>query len=130
MLAGYLHLVMIAGVVAIGLGARLMVEDPLTRQPAALAALVAGPTLTLAGWIPLAALVHRRMSWHRLAGLLAIVIAAVLGHGMPLIANAAVLTALMLLTAHGDMLVHRRPGPDRAAPDVGGGTAGPAGPAG
>ncbi|GIJ80025.1 hypothetical protein SAMN05443287_11728 [Micromonospora phaseoli] len=61
----------------------------------------------MTGWILLAAVVHRRVSWHRVVGLLAIVIAAVAGRGLPLLVYSAILAGLLSLIAHSDVLVRR-----------------------
>ncbi|MBX7270158.1 low temperature requirement protein A [Micromonospora sp. Llam7] len=107
LLAGYLHLVMISGVVAISVGSQLMIEDPFSHHPAVFVTLAAGPALFLVGWILLAAAVHRRVSWHRALGLVAIVAGAVAGRNLPLLGYSAIATGILILIAHGDALVSR-----------------------
>ncbi|MBQ1050637.1 low temperature requirement protein A [Micromonospora sp. C51] len=107
LLAGYLHLVMIAGVLATGVGSRLMIMEPFSHELAAVVTMAAGPTLFLTGWILLALAVHGRFSWQRLVGMAAILIAAVAGHEQSLLVNSAIITGLLILIAHGDTLANR-----------------------
>ncbi|GIJ35672.1 low temperature requirement protein A [Verrucosispora sp. WMMD703] len=107
LLAGYLHLVMIAGVLATGVGSRLMIMEPFSHELAAVVTMAAGPTLFLTGWILLALAVHGKFSWQRLIGMVAILIAAVAGHELSLLVNSAIITGLLILIAHGDTLANR-----------------------
>ncbi|MFI7069936.1 low temperature requirement protein A [Micromonospora sediminicola] len=110
LLAGYLHLVMVAGVVAAAVGAQVMIAEPLSREPAALMVALSGPALFLIGWILLAAAVHHRVSWHRPVGLVAIVALALVGRGLPLLAGSAILSVLLILIAHAERLTPARTG--------------------
>ncbi|WBB69974.1 low temperature requirement protein A [Micromonospora sp. WMMD812] len=107
LLAGYLHLVMVAGVVGTAAGAQLMIAEPLSRDPARIAAAATGPVLFLAGWVLLAAAVHRHLSWHRLLGLIAIAGAAVASRGLPMLAGTAIIAGLLILIAHFDTRIAR-----------------------
>ncbi|WBC08803.1 low temperature requirement protein A [Micromonospora sp. WMMA1947] len=108
LLAGYLHLVMVAGVVATAVGAQVMIGDPLSRDPAALVVALSGPALFLIGWIGLAAAVHRRVTWYRPAGLAVIVALGVLAYGLPLLAGSALLAALLILIVYAETTAVRR----------------------
>ncbi|WP_422742190.1 low temperature requirement protein A [Micromonospora sp. WMMD754] len=110
LLAGYLHLVMVAGVVAAAVGAQLMIAEPLSRDPAALMMALSGPALFLIGWILLSAAVHHRVSWHRPVGLAAIAALALVGRGLPLLAGSAILSVLLILVAHAEKLTPARTG--------------------
>ncbi|MEG3637121.1 low temperature requirement protein A [Micromonospora palythoicola] len=105
LLAGYLHLVMIAGVLATGVGSRLMIMEPFSHDLAAVVTMAAGPALFLTGWILLALAVHSRLSWQRLIGMVAILVAAAAGHEQSLLVNSVIITGLLILIAHSDTLV-------------------------
>ncbi|MEV1332739.1 low temperature requirement protein A [Micromonospora costi] len=94
---GYLHLAMIAGVVATAAGAELIIAHP--DEPGTAGVIVAGPALFLAGRLLLSAAIHRRLSWTRLAGLPAIVVAGLLTRDHPLLAAAAATTGVLLVVA-------------------------------
>ncbi|GAB3855250.1 hypothetical protein GCM10029963_49690 [Micromonospora andamanensis] len=107
LLAGYLHLVMIAGVLATGVGSRLMIIEPFSRDPVAVVTMGAGPALFLTGWILFALAVQGRISWHRVIGMAAILVAVAAAHEQPLLVNSAIVTGLLILIAHGDTLAGR-----------------------
>ncbi|WBB93225.1 low temperature requirement protein A [Verrucosispora sp. WMMC514] len=105
LLAGYLHLVMVAGVLATGVGSRLMIMEPFSHDLAAVVTMAAGPALFLTGWILLALAVHNRLSWQRLIGMVAILVAAAAGREQSMLVNSAIITGLLILIAHSDTLV-------------------------
>ncbi|WFE50790.1 low temperature requirement protein A [Micromonospora sp. WMMD1155] len=94
---GYVHLVMIAGLVVTAVGAELSIAHPArTGDLAAVVAILSGPTLFLAGRILFSVAIHRRLSWPRVAALVALAAAAGLLR-MPLLAVSAVATAVVLV---------------------------------
>jgi low temperature requirement protein LtrA len=96
----YLHLLMIAGVVATAAGGELAITHPTERGTvAAVAVTVAGPALFLAGRVLLSVALHRRFSWPRLGGLLAMFVAAVVAIRLPLLAASAITTAVLFVVA-------------------------------
>ncbi|GIJ10527.1 low temperature requirement protein A [Micromonospora andamanensis] len=107
LLAGYLHLVMIAGVLATGVGSRLMIIEPFSHDPAAIVVMGSGPALFLTGWILFALAVQGRISWHRVIGMAAILVAVAAAHEQSLLVNSAIVTGLLILIAHGDTLARR-----------------------
>ncbi|MDO3704022.1 low temperature requirement protein A [Micromonospora sp. C28SCA-DRY-2] len=97
---GYLHIVMIAGVVATAVGIELAIAHP--TAPAGMGAVVVtgtGPTLFLAGRMLLSAAIHRRFSWPQLAALLAMPAVAVATLDRPLLVLAAATTSVLFLAA-------------------------------
>ncbi|MEU8368038.1 low temperature requirement protein A [Micromonospora tulbaghiae] len=112
-MAGYLHLVMVAGVVAAAVGAKVMIAEPLSRDPAAFLVTLSGPALFLIGWILLAAAVHHRVSWHRPAGLVALVALGLLAHRLPLLAGSALMAALLIAVVVVETATLRRTGRPR-----------------
>ncbi|MGV9766217.1 low temperature requirement protein A [Micromonospora tulbaghiae] len=113
LLAGYLHLLMVAGVVAAAVGAKVMIAEPLSRAPAAFVVTLSGPALFLIGWILLAAAVHHRVSWHRPAGLVALVALGLLAHRLPLLAGSALMAALLIAIVVVETAAVRRTGRPR-----------------
>ncbi|SCG79898.1 Low temperature requirement protein LtrA [Micromonospora echinaurantiaca] len=113
---GYLHIVMIAGVVATAVGTELAIARP--TEPAktgALVVTVAGPTLFLAGRMLLSAAIYRRFSWPQLAALLAMPAVAVVTVELPLLVLAAATTSVLFLTAALDHTGFFAPRPSRPA---------------
>ncbi|SCL38075.1 Low temperature requirement protein LtrA [Micromonospora rhizosphaerae] len=101
-----LHLVMIAGVLASSAAAEAVIAHPTERGfGAAIAITVAGPALFLTGRLILSATIYRRLSWPRLIGLLAILVAAVTAHWLPLIGVSVTTTGVLLVVA----VVENRP---------------------
>lgn len=99
-LTGDLHLVMIAGVLASSVAAEAVIAHPTEQgSGAAIAITVAGPALFLAGRVLLSATIYRRLSWPRLIGLLAILVAAVTAHWLPLIGVSVTTTGVLLVVA-------------------------------
>lgn len=97
---GYLHIVMIAGVVATAVGTELAIAHP--TEPAGTGAVVvtvAGPTLFLAGRMSLSTAIDRRFSWPQLAALLAMPAVAVVTLDLPLLVLAAATTSVLFLAA-------------------------------
>ncbi|MGQ5263190.1 low temperature requirement protein A [Micromonospora sp. ZYX-F-536] len=95
----YLHLVMIAGIVATAVGAEVAIAHP-TEIGGTTSVLVVlgGPTLFLLGRILFSIAIHRRISWPRVVGLFALVGAAV-ALRLPLLAVSAVATGVLLVVA-------------------------------
>ncbi|MEH0934663.1 low temperature requirement protein A [Micromonospora psammae] len=113
-LAGNLHLVMIAGVVATSVAADLVIAHPTERAPGtAVAITVAGPALFLAGRVGLSAVIYRRVSRPRLLGLPALAVIALAGPAMPLLGVAAATVAVLITVGILDSRSKRR----EAAPE-------------
>ena len=69
-ITGYLHLVMIAGLVVTAVGAELSIAHPMeTGDTTAVLVILSGPTLFLVGRILFSAAIHRRLSFRRVAAL-------------------------------------------------------------
>ncbi|MFE9915525.1 low temperature requirement protein A [Micromonospora sp. NPDC005553] len=95
-ITGYLHLVMIAGLVVTSVGAELSIAHPLrTGDLTAVLFILSGPMLFLLGRILFSAAIHRRLSWPRVAALFVLAGAAVVLR-MPLLAVSAVATGVAL----------------------------------
>ncbi|MEV4540407.1 low temperature requirement protein A [Micromonospora echinaurantiaca] len=113
---GYLHIVMIAGVVATAVGTELAIARPTApAKTGALVVTVAGPTLFLVGRMLLSAAIHRRFSWPQLAALLAMPAVAVVTVELPLLVLAAATTSVLFLTAALDHTSFFAPRPSRPA---------------
>ncbi|MBM0204958.1 low temperature requirement protein A [Micromonospora sp. NPDC051227] len=96
-ITGYLHLVMIAGLVVTAVGAELSIAHPLrTGDTAAVLVILSGPTLFLVGRILFSAAIHRRLSWSRVAALFVLAGAAAVLR-LPLLAVSAVATGVVLV---------------------------------
>ncbi|MET8355669.1 low temperature requirement protein A [Micromonospora sp. NPDC005171] len=96
-ITGYLHLVMIAGLVVTAVGAELSIAHPLqTGDTTAVAVILSGPTLFLVGRILFSAAIHRRLSWPRVAALFMLAGAAAVLR-LPLLVVSAVATGVALL---------------------------------
>ncbi|WP_433131649.1 low temperature requirement protein A [Micromonospora sp. CA-240977] len=95
--AGYLHVVMIAGVLATSVAMELTIGDPGERDPGRLAVGVIGPALVLTARIVLAALVDSSLPWARLVGVPAIVVFGWATQGLPQLATSAVVAGVLLL---------------------------------
>jgi low temperature requirement protein LtrA len=105
---GYLHLVMIAGVVALSGAAELAITHPAERGSDAAILLTAGGSgLFLAGRVALSAVIDRRLSWPRLLGLPALLLIALAGHALPLLGIAAATVAVLLVLAVPDRWLAR-----------------------
>ncbi|MEV4656037.1 low temperature requirement protein A [Micromonospora sp. NPDC049301] len=125
--AGYLHLVMIAGVLATSVGMELTIGDPGSSAPARLTVVVAGPVLFLIGRLLLSAVIDGSVSRPRLIGLAIIVLGGFASAQLPLLGAAAIITALFLLMIVAEALLDRRErrraavadgSPDRRRTDV------------
>ncbi|WP_446220433.1 low temperature requirement protein A [Micromonospora sp. IBHARD004] len=115
-LAGYLHLVMIAGTVTIAVGAELMIAEPTSSDPDRQAVIAAGPVLFLTGRILLSALIHHRLSWPRVIGLIVFIIGGLVGGQLPLVGAGVITTWLLIVIALADVVADRtirRRGPAR-----------------
>ncbi|MFG1871760.1 low temperature requirement protein A [Micromonospora arborensis] len=95
--AGYLHLVMIAGVLATSAGMEMSIEDPGARDPARLFLPVTGPALFLTGRILLSALVDPRLPLARLIGVPLIILGGLASVNLPLVSSSAVVAGVLLL---------------------------------
>ncbi|WLS46774.1 low temperature requirement protein A [Micromonospora profundi] len=96
-LTGYLHLVMVAGIVLTAVGAELSIARPtVVDDTRAVMVVLGGPMLFLAGRIVFSLAIHRRLSWPRVVGLLALAGAAVVLR-LPLLAVSAVATGVLLV---------------------------------
>ncbi|MBQ0991537.1 low temperature requirement protein A [Micromonospora sp. H61] len=94
---GYLHLVMIAGLVVTAVGAELSIAHPLrTGDTTAVLVILTGPMLFLVGRILFSAAIHRRLSWPRVVALLVLAGAAAVLR-LPLLAVSAVATGVVLV---------------------------------
>ncbi|MGI5524915.1 low temperature requirement protein A [Micromonospora sp. CA-259024] len=109
---GYLHLVMIAGLVVTAVGAELSIVHP-TRvgDMTAVVVILGGPMLFLGGRILFSLAIHRRLSWPRVAALLVLAGAAAVVR-LPLLAVSAVATGVVLVVVvldHAGIMSYRRP---------------------
>ncbi|GLZ56803.1 MULTISPECIES: low temperature requirement protein A [Micromonospora] len=96
-ITGYLHLVMIAGLVVTAVGAELSIVHPLrTGDTTAVVVILSGPTLFLVGRILFSAAIHRRLSWPRIAALFVLAGAAAVLR-LPLVAVSAVAVTVVLV---------------------------------
>ncbi|MET8041546.1 low temperature requirement protein A [Micromonospora sp. NPDC005215] len=113
---GYLHLVMIAGLVVTAVGAELSIAHP-TRAADLTAAVVilGGPMVFLVGRILFSLAIHRRLSWPRVVALLVLAVGAAVLR-LPLLAVSAVATVVVLtvvvLDHSGIRSYHRIRNPD------------------
>ncbi|SCE78105.1 low temperature requirement protein A [Micromonospora chokoriensis] len=108
---GYVHLVMIAGLVVTAVGAELSIAHPSrTGDLTAVVVILGGPTLFLVGRILFSVAIHRRLSWPRVAALF--VLAAATGLlRLPLLAVSAVATVVVLVVVvldHAGLFSYRR----------------------
>ncbi|MEU7585402.1 low temperature requirement protein A [Micromonospora sp. NPDC049230] len=121
LLAGYLHVVMIAGVLATSVAMELTIEDPDYRDTGHLAVGVIGPALFLTARILLSAVVDASVPWARLVGVPAIILLGSATMKLPQLANSAVVAGVLLLIVVVDGMpgVWRatRPGGATDAPD-------------
>ncbi|MEU7943937.1 low temperature requirement protein A [Micromonospora taraxaci] len=108
---GYVHLVMIAGLVVTAVGAELSIAHPSrTGDLTAVVVILSGPTLFLVGRILFSVAIHRRLSWPRVGALFVLGAAAGLMR-MPLLAISAVATAVVLVVVvldHAGIMSYRR----------------------
>ncbi|MGA4732248.1 low temperature requirement protein A [Micromonospora taraxaci] len=108
---GYVHLVMIAGLVVTAVGAELSIAHPSrTGDLTAVVVILSGPTLFLVGRILFSMAIHRRLSWPRVGALFVLGAAAGLLR-MPLLAISAVATAVVLVVVvldHAGVMSYRR----------------------
>ncbi|MEW2141866.1 low temperature requirement protein A [Micromonospora vinacea] len=97
LLAGYLHLVMIAGVLATSTAMEMTIDDPGAHDTGRLAVGVIGPALFLTARILLAAMVDGSRPWARLVGVPAIIVGGLATVRLPLLVNIAVVAGVLLL---------------------------------
>ncbi|WP_410812075.1 low temperature requirement protein A [Micromonospora sp. 067-2] len=108
LLAGYLHLVMIAGVLATSIGIELMIANPRSDDAAPRALLVTGPALFLLGQLLLSAVVDGSLSRPRLIGLPIFVVGGFASAELPLLGTATLITGLLLLMIVTETRLDRR----------------------
>ncbi|WFF03925.1 low temperature requirement protein A [Micromonospora sp. WMMD964] len=111
LMAGYLHLVMIAGVLATSVAMEMTIDDPGAHDNGQLAVGVIGPALFLTARILLAAAVDSGLPWARLVGVPAIIVAGLATWKLPQLASSAVVAGVLLLI----VLVDAMPLPWQAA---------------
>ncbi|MEU4471469.1 low temperature requirement protein A [Micromonospora sp. NPDC023888] len=108
---GYLHLVMVAGLVVTAVGAELSIAHPTKASDlTAGVVILGGPALFLLGRILFSLAIHRRLSWPRVAALVVMSGAAVVLR-LPLLAVSAVATGVVLtvvLLDHAGIRSYRR----------------------
>jgi low temperature requirement protein LtrA len=93
----YLHAVLVAGIVAAAVGDELVIAHPRDELPAEeLAVVGGGPALYLLGHVLFRLRLAGSVSWKRLAGAVACVVAAGLGMFVPGLAVAALVTAVLV----------------------------------
>ncbi|WLS45214.1 low temperature requirement protein A [Micromonospora profundi] len=97
LLAGYLHLVMIAGVLATSVAMEMTIEDPAVRDHGHLVVGVVGPVLFLVGRILLSMLVDSHLPWARLIGVPAIIVGGFVSIGLSQLAASAIVAGILLL---------------------------------
>lgn len=107
LVAGYLHLVMIAGVLATSVGLELAIVDPGSSDPARLTVTVGGPVLFLLGRLLLSAVIDGSVSRPRLVGVALIVLGGFASTQLRLLGAAAVTTVLLLLMIAAELLLDR-----------------------
>ncbi|GGO24608.1 low temperature requirement protein A [Micromonospora parathelypteridis] len=95
--AGYLHLVMIAGVLATSAGMEVSIANPGAREPARLVLSVTGPALFLTGRILLSALVDPRLPLARLIGVPLIILGGFASVNLPLVGTSGIVAGVLLL---------------------------------
>ncbi|MFI6242947.1 low temperature requirement protein A [Micromonospora sp. NPDC050795] len=95
--AGYLHLVMIAGVLSTSVAMEMTIDDPGGNDTGQLALGVIGPALFLTARIHLAAVVDGSRPWARLIGVPAIVVAGLATVKLPQLVNSAAVAGVLLL---------------------------------
>ncbi|MEU5908192.1 low temperature requirement protein A [Micromonospora sp. NPDC047467] len=97
LLAGYLHLVMIAGVLATSVALEMTIDNPALRDQGHLVVGVVGPALFLTGRILLSTLVDSNLPWARLIGVPAIIVGGIVSMRLSQLAASGVITVLLLL---------------------------------
>ncbi|MGW3889782.1 low temperature requirement protein A [Micromonospora chokoriensis] len=97
LMAGYLHLVMIAGVLATSVAMEMTIDDPGARDYGQLAVGVIGPALFLTARILLAAAVDSGLPWARLVGVPTIIVAGLATWQFPQLVSSAVVAGVLLL---------------------------------
>ncbi|MEU5903729.1 low temperature requirement protein A [Micromonospora sp. NPDC047467] len=96
-LTGYLHLVMVAGIVVTAVGSELTIARPTeVGDMTVVVVILGGPMLFLAGRILFSLAIHRRLSWPRVVGLLVLAGAAAVLR-LPLLAVSAVAAGVLLV---------------------------------
>ncbi|MEU4552386.1 low temperature requirement protein LtrA [Micromonospora violae] len=116
LLAGYLHLVMIVGVLGTSVAMEIAIADPSERDPGQLVVGVVGPVLFLTARILLAAVVDGTLPWARLIGVPAIILGGLAAWRLPPVGTSAVVAGVLLLI----VLLDAMPGLRRLVRPVGG----------
>ncbi|MBM7491906.1 low temperature requirement protein LtrA [Micromonospora luteifusca] len=113
-ITGYLHLMMIAGLVVTAVGAELSIAHPTqVGDTTAVVVILGGPMLFLLGRILLSLAIHQRLSWPRVVALLLLAGAAAVLR-LPLLAVSAVATGVVLVIVvldHAGIHSYRSPRP-------------------
>lgn len=113
--AAYLHVFLIAAVIAIGVGDRLLIaQAPVDARPRTLVVALAGTALFLVARIMLSLVTYGRLSLARLAGFIAVVCLTPAAFHLPSLAVIAIVDLVLIVTAVSDYLLER-PGSVRAA---------------
>ncbi|MEU8254467.1 low temperature requirement protein A [Micromonospora inaquosa] len=97
LLAGYLHLVMIAGVLTTSVAMQMTIAAPGGHGMGQLTLAVVGPVLFLIARILLAAVVDGSRPWARLIGVPAIIVGGLATGKLPQLVNGAVVAGVLLL---------------------------------
>ncbi|MEU8012094.1 low temperature requirement protein A [Micromonospora parva] len=97
LLAGYLHLVMIAGVLITSVAMDMTIDDPGAHGTGQLTLVVVGPALFLTARILLAWVVDGSRPWARLVGVPAIIVGGLATGKLPQVVNSAVVAGVLLL---------------------------------
>ncbi|MFI6237043.1 low temperature requirement protein A [Micromonospora sp. NPDC050784] len=116
LLAGYLHLVMIAGVLATSVAMEMTIDDPGAHDAGQLTVGVIGPALFLTARICLAAVVDGGRPLARLIGVPAIIVGGLATSKLSQVSNSAAVAGVLLLI----VLVDAMPGLRRFARQLGG----------
>lgn len=100
LVVAYAHLIMVSGVVLVAAGGDIVTRNPIGEPNATqLAIMVAGPTVFLAGRALYALAAFRAMLWRMPIGVLVLSLAAPMMGGLPPLATAATITAVMAVIA-------------------------------
>ncbi|MEU5960577.1 low temperature requirement protein A [Micromonospora parva] len=97
LLAGYLHLVMVAGVLITSVAMDMTIDDPSAHGKGQLTLVLVGPALFLTARILLAWVVDGSRPWARLVGVPAIIVGGLATGKLPQLVNSAVVAAVLLL---------------------------------
>jgi low temperature requirement protein LtrA len=114
--AAYLHLALIAAVIASAVGDRLLIADPTAgAKPRAIVVTLAGTALFLVTRILLSVVTYGRLSLARLAGFVAVLGLTPAAFHLPSLAVIAIVDLVLAVTAVSDFLIERGHEPLRTA---------------